>query len=560
MANFDTLKATIAARIHDNNEQEITAQDVRDSFTDTIDAINAAKEDTGGAGMDIHGLTAENTIADADEFPFYDASAAGNRKTVWSNIRAKLKNAFDSIYAGAASTQTALDGKAAKVSGATAGDLAGLDASGNLTDSGKKPSDFATAAQGAKADTAYQKPSSGIPSSDLASPILASLGKANSAVQPGDLNDVAYTGKYSDLTGTPTIPAAPGTLNTDNASAQTVSSSEALSGTVKLHKVSKTGDYGDLLNTPTIPAAQVQADWNEADSDAVDYIKNKPTIPAAPGTLDTDNTGAQAVSSNEALSGTVKLHKVSKTGSYAHLNNKPTIPSISLNGSTTTSPSFYAPTGAGTVGQVLTSNGSGAPTWQNAPSGGVQDVTLGGTSVVSGGVAVLPAYPSVPVTDVTVGGTSVVSSGVAAVPAIPAAPGTLDTTATTAQATNASEALSGSVKLHKVAKTGTYSDLIGTPTIPAAQVNSDWNAGSGVAQILNKPSLATVATSGSYADLTNKPTIDATPTNASTNAVQSGGVYTELVARPKYYLCADEAEYTSISPKDSATLYLIPES
>ena len=489
MANFDTLKATIAARIHDNTEQEITAQDVRDSFTDTIDAINLAKEDTGAAGMDIHGLTAENTIADGDEFPFYDASAAGNRKTVWSNIRAKLKNAFDSIYAGAASTQTALDGKAAKVSGATAGNLAGLDASGNLTDSGKKPSDFATAAQGAKADTAYQKPSSGIPSSDLASPILASLGKANSAVQPGDLNNVAYTGKYSDLTGTPTIPAAPGTLNTDNASAQTVSSSEALSGTVKLHKVSKTGDYGDLLNTPTIPAAQVQADWNEADSDAVDYIKNKPTIPAAPGTLDTDNTGAQAVSSNEALSGTVKLHKVSKTGSYAHLNNKPTIPSITLNGSTTTSPSFYAPAGAGTSGQVLTSNGSGAPTWQGAP-----------------------------VTDVTVGGTSVVSSGVAAVPAIPAAPGTLDTTATTAQATSASEALSGSVTLHKVAKTGTYSDLIGTPTI------------------------------------------DATPTNASTNAVQSGGVYTELVARPKYYLCADEAEYTSISPKESDTLYLIPES
>ena len=45
------------------------------------------------------------------------------------------------------------------------------------------------------------------------------------------------------------------------------------------------------------------------------------------------------------------------------------------------------------------------------------------------------------------------------------------------------------------------------PTIPSAQVNSDWNAASGVAQILNKPTLATVATSGSYSDLSNKPTI-----------------------------------------------------
>lgn len=60
----------------------------------------------------------------------------------------------------------------------------------------------------------------------------------------------------SDVSALPSstvIPSAPGTLNTDNSTAQTVSSSEALSGTVKLHKVSKTGSYNDLLNTPTIP-------------------------------------------------------------------------------------------------------------------------------------------------------------------------------------------------------------------------------------------------------------------------------------------------------------------
>lgn len=45
------------------------------------------------------------------------------------------------------------------------------------------------------------------------------------------------------------------------------------------------------------------------------------------------------------------------------------------------------------------------------------------------------------------------------------------------------------------------------PTIPAAQVNADWNAVSGVEEILNKPTLATVATTGNYNDLTNKPTI-----------------------------------------------------
>lgn len=42
------------------------------------------------------------------------------------------------------------------------------------------------------------------------------------------------------------------------------------------------------------------------------------------------------------------------------------IPTITLNGSATTSPSFYAPTTAGTSGYVLKSNGSGAPTWTSA--------------------------------------------------------------------------------------------------------------------------------------------------------------------------------------------------
>lgn len=49
-----------------------------------------------------------------------------------------------------------IEGKADKVSGATSGNLAGLDANGNLTDSGSNVADFATASQGAKADAAIQ--------------------------------------------------------------------------------------------------------------------------------------------------------------------------------------------------------------------------------------------------------------------------------------------------------------------------------------------------------------------------------------------------------------------
>ncbi len=81
------------------------------------------------------------------------------------------------------------------------------------------------------------------------------------------------------------------------------------------------------------------------------------------------------------------------------------------------------------------------------------------------------------------------------------------------------------------------------PTIPAAQVNSDWNATSGVAQILNRPTLAAVATSGQYADLSGKPSIPAAQVNVDWNATSGvakilnkptlfSGSYADLTGKP----------------------------
>jgi len=63
----------------------------------------------------------------------------------------------------------------------------------------------------------------------------------------------------------------------------------------------------------------------------------------------------------------------------------------------------------------------------------------------------------------------------------------------------------GTVDGRDIAADGVKLDTIAT----GAEVNvqSDWNASSGDALILNKPTLATVATSGSYDDLTNKPSV-----------------------------------------------------
>ena len=66
--------------------------------------------------------------------------------------------------------------------------------------------------------------------------------------------------------------------------------------------------------------------------------------------------------------------------------------------------------------------------------------------------------------------------------------------------------------------------ILNKPTIPAAQVNADWNAASGVAQILNKPTIPDApvnadwnATSG-LAQILHKPTIPAAQVNADWNA------------------------------------------
>ena len=62
----------------------------------------------------------------------------------------------------------------------------------------------------------YSKPSGGIPKTDLASSVQTSLGKADSAVQPGDLASVATTGSYNSLSNKPTIPTDLSQLSEDS--------------------------------------------------------------------------------------------------------------------------------------------------------------------------------------------------------------------------------------------------------------------------------------------------------------------------------------------------------
>lgn len=272
------------------------------------------------------GDTAETTLDDADYFPFYDNSASAKRKSLWSNIKAKLKTYFDSIYL---TSHQDITGKADKVSNPTNGNFAALDANGNLTDSGHKHSDYITSLKSAGLGHAYCDTAASTAAkvatlsnyklgegsivtvfflyANTASNATLNINRAGakaiyyrgaaiskSIIKDKDICEFVYydskyhlitidrwnsdfDGNYNNLTNKPTIPDAQVQANWN----ETNSSSKAF-----------------IQNKPTIPAAQIQADWNQNDNTALDFIKNKPTIPSGGGGLSNYDLTFSTLSNN----------------------------------------------------------------------------------------------------------------------------------------------------------------------------------------------------------------------------------------------------------------------
>lgn len=76
-----------------------------------------------------------------------------------------------------------------------------------------------------------------------------------------------------------------------------------------------TGQYidgtGALQPFPSVPAAQVQSDWSEGTSGAVDFIKNKPTIPSV---LKTSSAFSLALTGSGATGTQIHATKDAETG------------------------------------------------------------------------------------------------------------------------------------------------------------------------------------------------------------------------------------------------------
>lgn len=231
--------------------------------------------------------------------------------------------------------------------------------------------------------------------------------------------------------------------------------------------------------------------------------------------------GTQFVNANLSyndLSNRPALATVATSGSYNDLTFKPFIPSL-IN-------DLSDVEGTPSVGQVLKWNGTvWAPAADLTGGGGGGGITLSDLSVTTGTASGGGSLSY----DNTNGTFTFTPPNLSVYLTSETNP---DWNATTGVAR-----ILNKPTLATVATSGSYSDLINTPTIPAAQVPSDWTATTGVTRILNKPTLATVATSGSYNDLANRPSLA---------TVATSGEYADLANRPSLASVAISASYNDL--------------
>ena len=97
--------------------------------------------------------------------------------------------------------------------------------------------------------------------------------KANSA----DLATVATSGSYDDLSNKPTIPTVPTNVSEFTNDAGYLTQNDIANKQDKLTAGENITIENNVISSTG--GTQIQADWNQTNVEAVDYIKNKPTFP-----------------------------------------------------------------------------------------------------------------------------------------------------------------------------------------------------------------------------------------------------------------------------------------
>lgn len=246
-----------------------------------------------------------------------------------------------------------ISGKADKVTGATNGNFAGLDSSGNLTDSGYNANSFLTSQQLpvytiVKLQTSEQGYASSyvLQKDGVQEGATINIPKdmvvENGEVKTVTTANVPYQGavvgdKYIDLTIANSsqqhiyIPVKDLVDVYTAGNGINISQDNYISVKVDSSHSNGLGVGGDGLALYTVtPSTNGEGGTNGAmtalDKEKLDGIEAGAGVV---GTLNTNNTASQQVPQTaESFGDNINLHKISKTGSYNDLNDKPTTPVV----------------------------------------------------------------------------------------------------------------------------------------------------------------------------------------------------------------------------------------
>lgn len=125
------LAGSIGSTVASENNKAASEKAVRDA----INALDSNATSTDGTNVQVKVTQADGKIS-AVIITTDNTENKNNKVTSWTSTTT------DTHYPSEKLVKDSLDGKADKVSGATAGNFAGLDANGNLTDSGKNESNL----------------------------------------------------------------------------------------------------------------------------------------------------------------------------------------------------------------------------------------------------------------------------------------------------------------------------------------------------------------------------------------------------------------------------------
>ena len=380
-------------------------------------------------------------------------------------------------------------------------------------------------------------------------------------VPPPQVNaDWAATTGPAAILSKPNIP--PSQINSDWGA--TAGSVAYIANKPNLGKTATTNNYGDLSNLPTITPQQ-QSDW--AATSGVTAVQNKPLYAAV--ALSGKYSDLLANSGQPTLPNAVDWSLSASTSTTLAIRNRPTIPAAQVQsdwGQTDNTQISYI-NNRPTLATVATSGSYNDLSNKPATSSGVAqsdwtqtDSTQASyinhkpslaTVSATGKYSDLVANSGQPSSVTAASWTATTASGgvipVTNKPTIPAAQVNSDW--------NSTSGVSQIVNLPTfgaAAYSNSYSDLTGKPTI-IAPVNADWNSTSGLSQILNRPALGPVATSNKYGDLTNLPTI---PTQADYSLSSSSGTSLAVVNKPTA-LSAFTNDVGYYKPNDSPTFGIL---